>query len=131
MPEDMIVKEDLNCIQKKNIIKYYEKLYTIRQYNTIRRNFMFKLSIYTFYSFYNKQKFTFFLLYFGISIILFSFLFLFGRYFMVYEQASEEYMETKTMYIKVGEILSDEKKRAIDSFSPGKFLFFRCRRNKR
>ena len=77
---------------------------------------MFKLSIYTFYSFYNKKKFTFFLLYFGISIILFSFLFLFGRYFMVYEQASEEYMETKTMYIKVGEILSDEKNEQLIHF---------------
>ena len=71
---------------------------------------MFKLSIYTFYSFLNKQKSTFFLLYLGFSIILFSFLFLFGRYWMVYEQASDEHMETKTMNIKLQGFPSNERK---------------------
>lgn len=71
---------------------------------------MLKLSIYTFYSFLNKQKSTFILLYLGFFIILFSFLFLFSRYFMIYEQASDENMETKTMNIKLQGILSNEKK---------------------
>jgi len=71
---------------------------------------MLKLSIYTFHSFFRKQKSTFILLYFGLFIIFFSFLFLFGRYLMIYEQASDENMETKTMNIRLQEVLSDEKK---------------------
>ena len=69
---------------------------------------MFKLSIHNFHSIINKQKKIFFILLIGLSAILFSILFLFARFYMIYKQVCDDYMETKTMYIYFSKFPSDE-----------------------